>query len=90
MGASVPAHLLQQKEEAEVKEKEETKKQLPFNGAPIGTVINTIKANTPAGEDPVYPEGYTPKHPTPKQPQGLPVGLMGSLSAPTAPPACAA
>lgn len=67
MGASVPAHLLQQKEEAEVKEKEETKKQLPFNGAPIGTVINTIKANTPAGEDPVYPEGYTPKHPTPKQ-----------------------
>ena len=55
MGASVPEHLQKQKEEAEAKEKEEAvkeKKELPFNGAPIGTVINTIKANTPAGQEP--------------------------------------
>ena len=62
----MPAHLMVA-QQVEEQKKEEPKKQLPFNGAPIGTVINTIKANTPAGQDPVYPEGYEPKHPTEKQ-----------------------
>jgi len=53
--------------QVEEQRKEEPKKQLPFNGAPIGTVINTIKANTPAGQEPQYPKGYEPKHPTEKQ-----------------------
>jgi len=61
-GGATPGMILaEEKAEEEALRKQDEK---PFAGAPMGTVINTIRAQTPFGEEPAYPEGMKPLRPT--------------------------